>query len=212
MNRIRLRPVSRFALKAACGCFALALVTFVVKLSLARLSASTERHLLTASELAAIVGALTGAAAPFLARWPRTQVRERRPSLISRHLLPDEELVDRVDDMQGLLEQIDRTHVVNCYGQRGSGKSFLLGHLTDVVNGYRARDSGPTLKRVTAALYFDLADAAGFQEVQGQLLLATLGRRDGTWADFIEYVEQEFADQRVLLILDNMNAQGCGLP
>jgi tetratricopeptide (TPR) repeat protein len=208
MNRIRLRPVSRFALKVACGCFALALVTFVVKLSLARLSASTERHLLTASELAAIFGALTGAAAPLLARWPSRQVRERRPSLISRHLLPDEELVDRVEDMQGLLEQIDLTHVVNCYGQRGSGKSFLLGHLTDVVNGYRARGSGPTLKRVTAALYFDLADAAGFQEVQGQLLLATLGRRDGVWADFIEYVEQEFAHQRILLILDNMNAPG----
>ena len=200
--------MSRFALKAACGFFALALVTFVVKLSLARLSAATERHLLTASELAAIIGALTGAAALLLARWPRSGVSERRPNLISRHLLPDEELVDRVDDMQGLVEQIDRAHVVNCYGQRGSGKSFLLGHLTDVVNGYRARGSGRAPRRVTAALYFDLADATGFQEVQGQLLLATLGRRDGAWADFIGYVEQEFADRPILLILDNMNAPG----
>jgi tetratricopeptide (TPR) repeat protein len=208
MNRFRLRPVGQLAFKVAVGLFVLALVMFVVKLSLARLSAATERHLLTASELAAIVGALTGGASLLLGCSPRTEVPEKRPNLISRHLLPDEELIDRLDDIQALLEQLERTHVVNCYGQRGSGKSFLLGHLTDVVNGYRTRGSAEGMKKVTAALYFDLADAAGFQEVQGQLLLATLGRRDGAWADFIGRVEEEFGDQPILLILDNMNTPG----
>lgn len=203
-----MQPMSRLALKAACAFFALALAAFVVKLSLARLSAATERHLLTASELAAIIGVLIGAASPFLARWPHTKASGKKPNLIPRHLLTDEELVDRFDDLKGLVEQIECAHVVNCHGQRGSGKSFLLGHLTDVVNGYRARGSGQAPTRVTAALYFDLADAAGFLEVQGQLSLATLGHRDGVWADFICYVEEEFADRPILLILDNMNTPG----
>lgn len=208
MNRFTPRGLSRLALRAACVFFAVAAITFVVRVSLARLSASTERHLLTASELAAIVGAFIGVASTVLARLPHAVVPTRRPSLVSRHLLPDEDLVDRVDDLRALLEQIDRAHVVNCYGQRGAGKSFLLGHLTDVVNGYRTRAARQGPSEVTAALYFDLADAAGFQDVLGQLSLAALGRPDGAWADFIRYVEEEFEDRPILLILDNMNTPG----
>jgi tetratricopeptide (TPR) repeat protein len=187
----------------------LALVALIVTVSLARLSKSTEQHLLIASEIAAIVGALAGIASVVLARGPHVDPTKKRLSLVSPHLLPDDELVDRTDDMNGLLEQLERARVVNCHGHRGSGKSFLLGHLADVVNGHRPGEPGhPTPREVAAALYFDLADAAGFEQIQAQVSQATLGTRAGSWPEFIAYVDDQFTRRSVLLILDNMNTPG----
>jgi tetratricopeptide (TPR) repeat protein len=185
-------------------------LALAVKLSLGRLSKSTEAHLLVGSELAAIVGAVAGVVAVLVAVWPRTETRALRPRLVSPHLVPDEELVDRAEDMKGLVEQLEVAHVVvNCHGQRGSGKSFLLEHLTDVVNGYRALPpEHPAPQQVATALYFDLADAVGFREIEAQVSQATFAHRDGDWADFIGYVELEFARHHVLLVLDNMNTPG----
>jgi tetratricopeptide (TPR) repeat protein len=209
MTRIRLRSLRRVALKVAYTCFLIAIGAFIVKLSLGAPSKSTERHLLVSSEIAAILGALAAIAAFVFAVQQTRGPKVKRLSLLSPHLLRDDPLIDRTTDMKALIKQIGDSLVVNCHGQQGAGKSYLLGHLADVVNGHRPPEPDhPRPKELSAALYFDLADAAGFEQIQAQVCQAAFGEKTGVWSEFVAYVMSAFTRRPVLLILDNMNTPG----
>jgi hypothetical protein len=85
-------------------------------------------------------------------------VRSGITDLLSSKLLPDDKLINRSREVGELVAGVDANRVVGCHGPRGAGKSFLLEHLADVINLNRRGVKGqPKPKRVSAALYFDLA-------------------------------------------------------
>ena len=143
-----------------------------------------------------------------------TSIRASRPPRHSRdHLLPpvllrDESLVDRIGEMQQLGSSLVGSRCVNCHGHRGTGKSHLLGYVADVVNGHREDDSSrPAPAGFKAALYFDLADAVGFDRFVHDACQARFP--DATsWAQFVAAVDTEFGHKRILLMLDNVNLEG----
>lgn len=138
------------------------------------------------------------------------RMRRPRPSflaLLVPKLLHEDRLVNRDGEMRDLVGLIGSTRVVNCHGPRGAGKSFLLEHLTDVVNGHRGAAKGqPRPGRGSVALYFDLADATGFPDIEAQICRAALGDADATWGEFTSSVQQRFGRKRVILVLDNVNS------
>jgi tetratricopeptide (TPR) repeat protein len=157
-------------------------------------------------------GALSAAAAVTATALAVRQVivgRTRISDLLAPKLLEEDRLVNRSTEMRDLVAQIDGSRIVGCHGPRGAGKSFLLEHLTDVVNGHRrAVAEQPRPRRLSAALYFDLSDAAGFGQIQAQVGQVVLGDADATWDDIVASVKRRFRHRRVLLILDNVNSPG----
>lgn len=143
-----------------------------------------------------------------------TSIRALRPPRRSRNhllppaLLPDEPLVDRIGEMQQLSLSLVGNRCVNCHGHRGTGKSHLLGYVADVVNGHRKDDTArPAPAGFKAALYFDLADAVGFDRFVRDACQAKFP--DATsWAQFVAAVDTEFGHERILLMLDNVNLEG----
>ncbi|HVY78079.1 MAG TPA: hypothetical protein VG898_06200 [Solirubrobacterales bacterium] len=134
--------------------------------------------------------------------------RRDRSRLIRAHLIDRDRLVDRSDEMKDLIDALTRSREVNCWGEKGAGKSFLLKHLADVINGYRNKNfDHPKTEQVAAALYFDLAEAVGFSGIEERICREVLGKEHGTWHDFTAYVTKKFPRRRVLLILDNANTQ-----
>jgi hypothetical protein len=134
------------------------------------------------------------------------------PDPSGRRLGEEVPVVDRNAEVAKLAARISEGCVVNCHGDRGAGKSFLLRYLCDVVNGHRRANAEHTWpKGISAALYYDVADASGFKGMQSQICLETFGA-DGTWSQFIAHVQHEFGDRRVLLILDNVNSPSLWLP
>jgi tetratricopeptide (TPR) repeat protein len=193
---------------AAAG-LALASVALLVRALLRTPSDELGAGLTHAAKVAGLASALTGLAGLVIAL-RRTPPREpARLELTAPRLLVEDYLFDRVPEMQALTALIGRADVVNCHGQRGAGKSFLLEHLSDVVNGHRgpARDH-PRPTGMEGALYFDLADAGGFGEIEAQVGSAAFGLPTSRWPDFIAYVDRTFGRRHVLLILDNVNAPG----
>jgi tetratricopeptide (TPR) repeat protein len=179
-----------------------------VKLLVNAPSKATGRRLNTALEISGIL-AFIATIPPALVACQELFVKQPLPPRVNPlapHLMRDDRLVDRASEMTMLLERMDCSQVVNCHGQRGAGKSFLLEHLADVINGHRAPGpEHPSPTRVSAALYFDLADAVGFEHIQSQVCQRSFGKAEGSWQEFVAYVDETFARRPVLLILDNAN-------
>jgi len=205
----RFRQGARVGFWIAGGCLVVFLAFVVVRLMQATPSKATGQRL-TIAQL--VSGALSAAAALTATALMLAEARGRGRrlfDLLTPRLLREERLIDRSDEMRDLIKHIDASRAVGFHGPHGAGKSFLLAHLADVVNGHRSPAPGQRRpRRVAAALYFDLADAAGFAGVQAQISRAALGDADGTWADFVQSVKRSFKRRRVLLILDNVNSPG----
>lgn len=181
----------------------------IVRLFAAAPSAQTKQDLTVVQVVAASLSAIAAVSGALLVR-PHAHTRDARlPDVLTPQLLDDERLINRSTEMRDLVAHIDDSRAVGCHGPRGAGKSFLLEHLTDVINGHRSRSAGqPRPTRVAAALYFDLADAVGFPEAQAQICSAVLGDPSATWSDFALSVKRTFKRRRVVLILDNVNSEG----
>ncbi len=201
---------ARVALWIAATCLGIALVIGVVKLMQASPSAATKQRLTIALVITGGLGAAASVTAAVV------QARPRRRTLFdlqAPNLMGHDRLINRSEEMKALIALMDEQGVANCHGPRGAGKSFLLEHLADVVNRHRMPAGGQQRPRgMKVALYFDLADAVGFDEVRAQVCQAALGRTDATWADFIAAVGRHLKRRRVLLILDNVNAPGLWRP
>jgi hypothetical protein len=205
---------TRQLLRAALTLFLVAAIVLLavvaVDIAVTPQSAATKKQLNVARSVFGIVSALAAVGSLALAYRQTLKARDVRSILLAPHLLPDTALVDRSAEMEELATSVGRSRsVVNCFGDRGFGKSFLLAHTADTVNGHRRPPQGHRkLGRVSAALYFELPDAAGFAEIQRQVCQAALGRADGTWPDFVAFVSETFKRRTVLLILDNVNNPG----
>jgi tetratricopeptide (TPR) repeat protein len=204
-----LRRAARAAFWLAGGCLLAFGIFGVVRLEQAAPSEATAQQLDIAtavSGVAAVVVAIIGVVLAY------RQGREQQPDvskLTSSELQQKDRLINRDVEMRDLVARIDEHPVVGCHGPRGAGKSFLLKHLADVANGNRRASHGqPKPKHVSAALYFDLAAAAGFADVCSQICGEALGASDGHWSDFVAYVSRQFKTRRVILILDNVNSSG----
>ncbi|HEY7950218.1 MAG TPA: hypothetical protein VID51_05215 [Solirubrobacterales bacterium] len=172
-------------------------------------SPETAQRLSIALVVSGCLSAAAALTATALAVWQMRSQRQQLPDLQAPNLMKEDRLINRSNEMKELVERIDKLKVVNCHGPRGAGKSFLLEHLADVINGHRrpaSRHRKP--RRAKVALYFDLADAAGFEEVESQICQAALGKADATWDDFVGLVQRRFKGRRVVLILDNVNSPG----
>lgn len=152
------------------------------------------------------VWAGTGVAANFVA------IRANAPSsrhrdLIAPVLVASDAFVDRELEVGHVAEAIDHSRCANCFGNRGIGKSHLLAYIADVINGHRRRDN---LRNVptdyAAAIYVDLAEASGFDEVVEQVSAATFPQA-ASWPELISQTDRRFGPDSVLLILDNVNSR-----
>jgi tetratricopeptide (TPR) repeat protein len=169
-------------------------------------ASETRRILAIAAPSVAILAGLIGIAAKITAplRWLRERLDRSR--LVHPQLIHDDRLVDRTTEMGEIAAALGASSVINCWGAKGAGKSFLLKHLSDVVNGYRdANPAHPGAIDTSAALYFDLAEAIGFVGIETRVCRQVLHKENGTWDEFVRYVGKKFPRQRVLLILDNAN-------
>jgi tetratricopeptide (TPR) repeat protein len=203
------RRAARVAILVAGGCLVVFLGFLVFRLLHAAPSKLTAQRLTVAQ---VISGSASAAAALTAAGLALAQARTRAarlPELLGPKLLKEDQLINRSAEMSGLVERMRTSRVIGCHGPRGAGKSFLLEHLTDLVNGHRPSAAGQRRpKRVSVALYFDLADAAGFAEMESQICRAALGDAQGTWSDFVTSVKRRFKHRRVVLVLDNVNSPG----
>jgi tetratricopeptide (TPR) repeat protein len=207
------RQVARSAAGIAAACLGAFLVLAVVKLMQATPSPETAQRLTIALVVSGGLSATAALSAAAVAVWQARSQSQHLPDLQAPNLMKHDRLINRSKEMKELVSRIDEPNVVNCHGPRGAGKSFLLEHLADVVNGHRRPAGGRRRpKSAKVALYFDLADAAGFEEVQAQLCRAALGEVDATWPDFVGSIKQRFKSRRVLLILDNVNSPGLWRP
>ncbi len=210
-RRFRLRRLTRIGLWTG-GLFALlALIAFSAPMLPTNLSEAAEARLSTATTIATVIGASAAVISAGLVGyqlWRRDEPDGEH--LLLPHLLKDDALVDRERDIAQIVKRIDDDRVVNCWGRKGVGKSFLLQHLADVVNGHRQRRprGGPKPKRLRAALYFDLTDAVGFDQVERQVTQTALRRSDARWEEFVASVAAIFGRRRLLLVLDNVNTPG----
>jgi tetratricopeptide (TPR) repeat protein len=166
----------------------------------------TKERLSAAASAAGILGGLS-AFSSFLVNLRRSGgPKPNRSTLVTPHLIDDAKLVDRTTEVSELFDGVNRSRVVNCFGDRGAGKSFFLSYVTDIINGFRPRNPGhQKLRGYSAALYYDLADVVGFDEIQSHVCREALGE-DGTWKEFIAYVNSAFKHRKVILILDNVNS------
>jgi tetratricopeptide (TPR) repeat protein len=191
----------RLAIAVACACVAVLVAV-----------ATTPRFSIVVG-LFVILGVLVAGASNALNIHDSWRTHRAASNLLLPRLMRDDRLVDRDTEMSVLVDQMASSQVVNCYGQQGAGKSFLLSHLTDVINGHReAGVAHPKPKDLSAALYFDLADVAGFGDIEAQVCQATVGKADGSWDEFVAYAVRSFGRQRVVLILDNVNTPGLWQP
>lgn len=207
------RRAARIAFGIAGACLLAFLALAIVKLMQATPSPQTAQRLSIALVVSGGLSAAAALTATALAVWQVRSQRQQPLDLQAPNLMKDDRLINRSDEMQELVEQIDEPKVVNCNGPRGAGKSFLLEHLADVINGHRRPANGHGKpRRAKVALYFDLADAAGFEEVASQVCQAALGKADATWGDFVGLIQRRFKGRRVVLILDNVNSPGLWRP
>lgn len=157
--------------------------------------------------LAAVIGIGSGIVTIRESRdHPPAPIDVRSPKLRSGRTI-----VDRAEQVADLTEKLEEHGVVNCHGPRGAGKTFVLQYLTDVVNGHRQPNPDHTWPRnLSAALYFDLADAIGFGGIESQVCRASFGQ-DGSWGQFIGYVNKRHPGP-VLIVLDNVNSPSLWKP
>jgi tetratricopeptide (TPR) repeat protein len=88
----------------------------------------------------------------------------------------------------------------------------MLQYVTDVVNGHREPNvSHPWPQGASVALYFDLSDAIGFEGLEEEVCRAAFGQQ-GTWRQFIGYVQREYRGRPTLLVLDNVNSPSLWTP
>lgn len=143
-------------------------------------------------------------------------IRARRPlastrRLVLPNLLPEARFVDRDREIGELFDALPSSRCVCCHGPQGAGKSYMLEYVADIINGHRNPSSAqPVRTGFGAALYFDLADSAGWDQAVGQVLGASLGGELRTWPQFVAEVDKAFGRRGVLLILDNLNSPGLG--
>jgi len=203
-RKLQLRRATRGVLALTAGLLVLFLALLLVKLLLA----DPTSLLSTSVAIAAILEGLAAVAAVVLVVGDRRGSAPRPLALRSAQLMERQPVVDRTSEVAELVEKIEREPVVNVFGRRGVGKSFVLEYVVDVVNGNRKPNPDHSWPRtVLGALYFDLADVVGFDEIQRQVCQAAFGE-DGNWSRFISYVQGEFRDRPILLVLDNVNSPG----
>jgi tetratricopeptide (TPR) repeat protein len=202
------RKAPRVAGRIAALLLFIVVVIATIRLFAAPPSAQTRQDLVVAQVVAASLSAIAAVSGALIARSQARSRDVRISDMLTPQLLDDERLINRTIEMRDLVACIDDSRAVGCHGPRGAGKSFLLEHLADVINGHRPKSAGqPRPKRVTAALYFDLADAVGFPEAQAHICGAVLGDPAATWSDFALSIKRNFKRRRVVLILDNVNSE-----
>lgn len=158
------------------------------------------------------LGTLVGIAAGVVGLRERRKGPLRPLAISSPRLKSTQLLVDRDEQVAEVVQRIEQFEVVNCHGPRGSGKSYMLQYLTDVVNGHRKPNASHTWPQdASAALYFDLSDAIGFEGLEEEVCRAAFGDQ-GTWRQFIDYVQREYRGQATLLVLDNVNSPSLWTP
>jgi len=205
----RRQRVIAIVLSAACAA-ALIGICIVAYGFISGASAGEIRGVLAiAAPSAAIIGALVGIAAKVPAILRRLSRRQDRAGMVRPKLIHNDHLVDRTGEIIELTTLLADSGVVNCWGAKGAGKSFLLKHFSDVVNGYRRSNPGhPSATGIDAAIYFDLAEAVGAAAIERDLPRQVMNNEKATWDDFVRHVSKRFRRQRVLLILDNANTPG----
>ena len=190
-----------------------AFTAFAIVVAVRWLSAGTSSVPIWLTITGAIVGmvlAVTGIASNVVAidRAPRSA---RRTDLLSPVLLAEDPFVDRTGETEQLAHALVAARCVNLHAQRGAGKSHLLGFVADVTNGHRKPQDRRPPKGFNGALYFDMADTAGFEQFAEQICRSTYPRAD-SWSDFVASVDRTFGRQRVLLIMDNANLRSVWPP
>jgi tetratricopeptide (TPR) repeat protein/cytochrome c553 len=165
-----------------------------------------------AQAIVAVLGglaAITTVASNVLVLLTAKDARPASSDLVVANLRTDAHFVDRDDEVKALARLLAEHACVSCHGSQGTGKSYLLQYFADVVNGHRrARSGHPETPEIAAAVYFDLADAAGWDQFVAQVCRMTLGDEVYSWQRFVNAMQEVFGDQQVLLILDNLNSQG----
>lgn len=202
----RRRRVSAIVLSAVCAAVLIG-VCIIVYGFISGASADEVRGVLAiAAPSAALVGALVGIVARVPALLRRLLRRQDRAGLVRPKLIHTDYLVDRTKEVSELTASLANSGEINCWGAKGAGKSFLLKHLSDVVNGYRLPNPDhPSVTGIDAAIYFDLAEAVGAAGIERDLPRQIMKQENATWDDFVRHVAERFPRQRVLLILDNAN-------
>ena len=202
----RRRRVVKVVIVLACVLLVVGAGTVIIALISGASLKETKRDLAIAAPIVVIVAGLAGIGSKLRSTLQSQGAKRDRSRLVHAQLVDSDRLVDRSGEMVELIQALARSREVNCWGQKGAGKSFLLKHFADVINGYRAENSGhPKARKVSAALYFDVADTVGFAEIEARVCREVLGKENGTWNDFIAYVTKKFPRRRILLILDNAN-------
>lgn len=202
----RRQRVIAMVLSAICAAVLIG-VCIVVYGSFSGASADKIRGALTiAAPSAAIVGAMVGIAAKVPVAFRRLSRGQDRTGLVRPKLVQNDRLVDRTREVGELTAFLADSGVINCWGAKGAGKSFLLKHFSDVVNGYRRPNPDhPGAVGVDAAIYFDLAEAVGAAAFEWDLPRQVMEKEEATWDDFVRHVGKKFRRRRVLLIFDNVN-------
>lgn len=133
----------------------------------------------------------------------------RLRDLVLANLVGAANFVDRDDELARLEMLLAEDWCVNCHGPQGTGKSYFLQYVADVTNGYREARLGHTgSPTASAALYFDLADASGWDHFVHQVCSSSFDGSATSWTGFIRQVATAFADTPVVLVLDNVNSSG----
>jgi tetratricopeptide (TPR) repeat protein len=155
--------------------------------------------------LLASVVALTGIAGSFSSMRAQWLGSPRNRELLAPVLVGSDAFVDRVGELEQISSALVSSRCISCHGQRGTGKSHLLGYIADVVNGNRQSEPGHRMPSgFAASFYFDLADAAGFEQFVTQACRSTFPEAS-SWTQFVNQVDRRFRRGRVVLILDNVN-------
>jgi tetratricopeptide (TPR) repeat protein len=203
----RRRRVIAMVLSAACAAVLIGVCVIVYGFVSGASAEEIQRALAIAAPSAAIVGALVGIAAKVPALLRQLFERQDHTGLVHPRLIPNDHLVDRTKEIGEMTASLADSGVINCWGAKGAGKSFLLKHFSDVVNGYRhSNPDHPSATGIDAAIYFDLAEAVGAASFERDLPRQIMKKEHATWDDFIRHVAKRFPRKRVLLILDNANA------
>lgn len=193
---------------ATVGVATLAVTTAVYIITPSEAGEGVPVKLSVAWALLGVIWAATGAANNI------TELRKRRPRNNARELLlrrvirHDDSFVDRVEELRDMSTALVNARCINCHGYRGTGKSHLLGYLADVINEHRPQEAAhPVPVGFDAAIYFDMADAAGFDQFVQDHCTAAFTQAT-SWLQFVSLVDDEFGNERVLLVLDNVNLKG----
>ncbi|MGJ8690793.1 MAG: hypothetical protein ACSHXZ_14885 [Gammaproteobacteria bacterium] len=144
-------------------------------------------------------------------RTASSQTRLSKADLTGPNLTPLDPVVDRTTETENLVQFIEDHQAINLHGRKGSGKSHFLSFVADCSNGHRKiGDKHTSLKNLKnyRAVYVDLSESLGFEDVLKQIFSARFPSQTPSWSLLIDNIDDVFGASPVILILDNVNAEG----